>query len=88
MESIEVTTEGGGILSFDGRVFVFFDDRQRTSAWRIHAAHVLDWELEPRKGMSRVKVMVAKRNFQNVLVEDTHLPAFERLRVAVDAVRG
>lgn len=88
MEPIEVTTEGGGVLSFDGRVIEFFDDRRRTSSWRIHAAHVVDWQLEPRRSMSQVRIMVTRREFQNVLVEDAQLRAFEQLRAAVDAVRS
>jgi hypothetical protein len=48
----------------------------------------VDRQLETRKAMSQVKVIVAKREFHNVVVEDAHLPAFEQRRQAIDAVRG
>ena len=83
----EVMTDGGGILSFDGRVIEYFDERNRTSQWRVHVAHVEGWEVEQRQGVSRVKLLLAKRRFQNVLVADDQLPALGRLQAAVEAAR-
>lgn len=83
-----VEVEGtDGILSFDGRVLEFFLSGDRSGAWRIHAAHVIETEIEQRKGMVLFKAYTTKRHYHGAVVPDERLVELEHLRAGVDARR-
>jgi len=83
-----VEVEGpDGILSFDGRVLEYFQAGERTGDWRVHAVHVIETEIEQRKGMVLFKAYTTKRHFHGALVPDEHLVDLEHLRAGVDARR-
>lgn len=85
MDPIEIETDGGGILAFDGRVLEHFDSRGRSSDWRTHVRHVVDWRYEPRKGVFEVKVMVGRRDHRSLLFDDAVRAEVEHLETLVRA---
>lgn len=86
MDIVEV--EGtDGILSFDGRVLEFFQAGERVGDWRVHTVHVIETEIEQRKGMVLFKAYTTKRRYHSALVPDERLVELEHLRAGVDARR-
>jgi hypothetical protein len=86
MDIVEV--EGtDGILSFDGRVLEFFQAGDRVGAWRVHTVHVIETEIEQRKGMVHFKAYTTKRHYHGALVPDERLVELEHLRAGIDARR-
>jgi len=76
-----------GLLSWDGRVLELFPTNGKATHWRVHAATVVRWELEQRRGVSLLKVYDHERHYENVLVADAQRPLVEALMAEVDAVR-
>ena len=86
MELVEV--DGAkGILGFDGRVLEYFQAGDRGADWRVHVSHVIDTEIEQRKGMVLFKAYTAERRYHGALVPDERLAQLEHLRAGVDARR-
>jgi len=86
MELVEIDGVDG-ILSFDGRVLEYFQAGNRDADWRVHVSHVIETDIEQRKGMVMFQAYTTKRHYHGALVPDERLAELEHLRADVDARR-
>jgi hypothetical protein len=75
-----------GMLCWDGRILEMFPTDGRDHAWRLHAATVVEWEVEARRGVSLLKVRPNKKHYESALVSDQDLPLVRQIMAEVDAV--
>jgi hypothetical protein len=87
MDGERRVTTREGLLTFDGRVLEIFPTDGKDNRWRVHAATVVRWELEQRKGCALLKVFTHPKHHRSTLVDDVALPAVRALMAEVDAAR-
>lgn len=77
-----------GIISFDGRVLEYFAAGDRSDDWRVHVAHVINTEVEPRKDIVLFKAFTTTRHYHGALVPDARVGALDELRARLEERRG
>ena len=75
-----------GLLTWDGRILELFPNTGKDSAWRVHAATVVRWELEPRKNVSLLKVWTSAKHYEAALVTDADESMMRHIMAEVDTV--